>query len=57
MTLVRKLIEVALPLNAINKASAARKGGKAWAALQLASMVGAAPLVDCPRGNLCADGG
>ena len=50
----KKLIEVALPLEAINEASAREKVDQARASLDTASVVGAAAAGGVPGGAVCA---
>jgi len=52
----KKLIEVALPLDDINVASAREKAIRHGRPSTLASVVGAAAVGDCAGGAVCADG-
>jgi putative DNA methylase len=53
----KKLIEVALPLEAINKASAREKSIRHGPPQHLASLVGTATLSGCPCGDFHLVGG
>ena len=53
----KKLIEVALPLNAINAAFGARKVHQAWAPQHPALVVGASSARSSASRALCPDGG
>ena len=55
-TLRKKLIEVALPLEAINKSLGARKIDPAWTSIHIAFVVGAAAFGGGAGGDFCADG-